>query len=342
MPHAIVPVTPKPLTRAGIDVIPTLFTDAGERASFRLIEFFTAEIRNKNTRIAYGQAVRRFCGWCETQGLRLAQLTPIHIAAYVEQLGQGEQKLAKPSVKQHLAGLRMLFDYLVLGQVIPYNAATSVRGPQYVVKKGKTPVLTEDEARQLFAAINDRIGKKLEKQEPPDILDLRDRALLGVMVYTFARIGAVLGMNVEDYYQQGKRWWIRLHEKGGKHHELPAHHKAEEYLDAYLAAAMLGDDKDTPLFPTANRHRQLTGRRLVSREALAMIKRRARAASLGERISCHTFRATGITNYLEHDGTIENAAPQCTSSTKLSRLAASDYNQRVCFVGAGCVVPTAA
>jgi hypothetical protein len=79
--------------------------------------------------------------------------------------------------------------------------------------------------------------------------------LIAITVYTFARMGVVLGMSGEDYYQQGKRWWIRLHEKGSKHHERPSHHKAEDYLDAYLAAAQLGDDKDTPLFPTANRMR---------------------------------------------------------------------------------------
>lgn len=129
----------------------------------------------------------------------------------------------------------------------------------------------------------------------------------GVMCFTFARIGAVLGMNVEDYYQKGKRWWIRLLEKGGKHHELPAHHKADEYLDAYIAAAGLADEKDRPLFRLLDRHRQLTDRRLVAREALVMIKRRARAAGLGNSTSCHSFRATGITVYLDGGGTVEKA-----------------------------------
>jgi integrase/recombinase XerD len=307
MPPELIPVTPQPLARAGLDAVPALFATAGKRASVRLIEFFTAEIRNKNTRIAYGNAVRRFSSWCERQGLRLEQLTPIHIAAYIEQVGQGEKMLAKPSVKQHLAALRMLFDYLVLGQIIPYNPATSVRGPKYVIKKGKTPVLTEEEARQLFAVINDRIAANAANNESPSLVDLRDRALIGVMVYTFARIGAVLGMSVKDYYQQGKRWWIRLHEKGGKHHEVPAHHKAEEYLDAYLAAAGLYSESDAPLFPSVDRHRQLSCRPLYAREALAMIKRRARAAGLGATTCNHSFRATGLTNYLEHGGKLEKA-----------------------------------
>jgi integrase len=153
------------------------------------------------------------------------------------------------------------------------------------------------------------------------ISGLLDRALIGVMVYGFARVGAVLGMNVEDYYQQGKRWRIRLDEKGGKHHEVPVHHKAEEVLDAYLAAAGIATEVASPLFRSINARRQLTDNRLVARDALAMIERRARAAVLGDRLCCHSFRATGITNYLENGGTIEKAqqiaAHESPRTTKL-------------------------
>jgi len=176
------------------------------------------------------------------------------------------------------------------------NPAASVRGPKSVIKQGKTPVLTQGEAQALFAAI-----------DTSTIACLRDRALIGVMVYSFARIGAVLGMNVEDYCQRGNRWWLRLHEKGGKHHEVPVHHKAEEYLDAYLQAAGIAGQKNQPLFRSIGARRLLTCRRLVPRDALAMIKRRAKDANLGDEVCCHTFRATGITNYLENGGTIEKA-----------------------------------
>ena len=166
-------------------------------------------MRNPNTRASYARAVTRFDQWCIGKKLDLSDLTPFHVASYVEELGQ---HLAKPSVKQHLAALRMLCDYLVIGQVIPFNPATSVRGPKYSIKKGKTPVLTGSEAKDLFASI-----------ETDTIIGLRDRALIGVMAYGFARISAVLAMNVEDFYQQGTRYSIRLHEKGGKEHEVPAH-----------------------------------------------------------------------------------------------------------------------
>ena len=134
-------------------------------------------------------------------------------------------------MKQHLAAIRMLFDWLVTGQVIDTNAAHAVRGPKYVVKKGKTPVLDASEARALLDAIPD-----------DTLVGLRDRALIGVMVYTFARINAVLEMKVKDYFIQGRRGWVRLHEKGGKEHEVPCHHTLERFLDAYIEAAGIAHD----------------------------------------------------------------------------------------------------
>jgi integrase/recombinase XerD len=275
--------------------VPVLFARAGDAAVQRLIEFFTAEIRNANTRTSYARAVRRFDSWCVARDLALAQLTPFHVASYVEELGR---ELSKPSVKQHLAALRMLGDYLVIGQVIPSNPAAAVRGPKYVVKKGKTPVLSARETKELFASI-----------ETDTLIGRRDRALIGVMAYSFARISAVLGMNVGDFYQQGRTSWIRLHEKGGKEHEVPAHHTLVELLDAYLQEAGLDPDAErrAPLFRSFDRRKRLSGDRLERREALAMVKRRAVAAGLGDRICNHTFRATGITCYLQNQGTVEQA-----------------------------------
>ncbi|MCA9200680.1 MAG: tyrosine-type recombinase/integrase, partial [Planctomycetales bacterium] len=230
---------------------------------------------------------------CNSQQLPLRSLTPYHIAAYIEQLATTH---AAPSVKQHLAALRMLGDYLVVGQIVPHNPASAVRGPKYVAKKGKTPVLTSEEARQFFDAIN-----------IDTLIGLRDRALCGVLVYSFARITAVLNMNVQDYFHQGRRSWLRLHEKNGKYHEVPVHHTAQEYLDAYINAAELTDFPKTPLFRTVTRQRTLSDKRLSPREALAMIKRRAVAANIGDHIGCHSFRATGITNFLQNGGSLENA-----------------------------------
>jgi site-specific recombinase XerD len=315
------PTTPLPVPRqlanAGLPAIPQLFAVTGPKGAQRFIEFFTAEIRNKNTRMAYARAVASFAAWCDERGLELPQLNPFLIAAYIEEIGQ---QFSKPTVKQHLAAIRMLFDYLVTGQVVPFNPAHAVRGPKHVVKKGKTPVLSAEDARQLLDAI-----------DTSTIVGLRDRALIGVMVYSFARVGAVVSMNVEDYYSpNNKRWWFRLHEKGGKRHEVPAHHTAEEYLDAYLHAAGIREAMTTPLFRSVNRKRELTQRRMHRREVLGMIKRRATQAGLSSTISCHTFRATGITAYLENGGTIEHAqriaAHESPRTTKLYDRTGDEVN----------------
>jgi site-specific recombinase XerD len=277
----------------GGPLLPAIIAQAGDHAARRFIEFFTATIRNGNTRRAYAKAVGDFLAWCEGHALTLPGIEPVHVATYIEQLTQAK---AAPTVKQHLAAIGMLFDWLTSGGIIAFNPAASVRGPKYSVKRGKTPVLTADEARLLLDSI-----------DTGSLIGLRDRALIAVMVYSFARVGAALAMKVEDYFTEGRRAWFRLHEKGGKRHEVPAHHNAESYLDAYIEAAGITTDRKGPLFRSIDRYRKMTNRPLTSRNALDMIKGRAKAIGLPETISCHTFRATGITAYLENGGTIENA-----------------------------------
>jgi site-specific recombinase XerD len=305
MSTQIVRVEPRSLSRVGLGALPALITDAGENASRRFVEFFTANIRNKNTRMAYVRALVPFFDWCEGRGIGLHDIQPVHVAAYIEQ-----HSGSAPTVKQHLAAIRMMFDWMVIGQIIPVNPAASVRGPKHVVRRGKTPVLKAEQARQLLDSI-----------DTSSISGLRDRALIGVMVYSFARVSAVTRMRVEDYYQNGKRWWFRLHEKGGKRHEVPAHHNAEAYIDAYLVAADIASKKKSPLFRTINKHRQLTDSSMYREDVLRMIKRRAENAGLPATTCCHTFRATGITAYLENGGTIENAqaiaAHESPRTTKL-------------------------
>ena len=302
---AIVPALCPPVSI--LESIPTVFAAPGQEAAWKFVEFFTAHIRNPHTRRAYARVACQFSEWCEKQALTLPQLTPFLIASYIEHLGA---RLAKPSVKQHLAAIRMLFDFLVVGQILSTNPASSVRGPKYSMREGKTPVLTAEETRILLDSIDTR-----------KIAGLRDRALIGIMVFSFARIGAVLAMDIEDYYPQGKRWWFALHEKGGKYHQVPAHHKAQEYLDEYIHAAGIEGQKGLPLFRRLDRRRRLTESRLHPREALAMIKRRARKAGLGDTIGCHTFRATGITTYLRNGGTIERAAAIANhESTRTTQL----------------------
>jgi integrase len=128
-------------------------------------------------------------------------------------------------------------------------------------------------------------------------------------------------MRVEDYYPKGKRWWVRLHEKGGKRHEMPAHHNLESYLDAYIEAAGLRDGGKSPLFRSAAGRTGTLTATATNRVAWRMIQRRAAELGARARIGCHTFRATGITAYLEAGGTLENAqaiaAHESPRTTKL-------------------------
>jgi site-specific recombinase XerD len=260
-------LVPLPLTPLAIAdeccVVPRLIAEAGDHATRRFLEFFAATIRNKNTRMAYIRAISQFFAWCDQRQIgELADIEPLHVSAYIETLLKSK---AKPTVKQHLAAIRMLFDWLVTGHVVMINPATSVHGPKHVVKRGKTPVLTAEQARQLLDSI-----------DTTTLVGLRDRALISVMTFSFARISAVVGMRVEDYFAQGKRWWLRLGEKGGKCHEMPAHHNLEAYLDAYLDAAGIRDGAKTPLFRSiAGRTGELTGNPMHRVDAYRMIQRRA-------------------------------------------------------------------
>ena len=306
--QAVVPAPPSGAIRARMAarLTPALFAETAQGQE-RFWEFFGGSIRNRNTRHAYVTAAYRFADWCEGR--------PLHVAGYIEQM---TQTYAAATVKQNLAGLRQLFDWLVVGQVIPSNPAAAVHGPKHVVKTGKTPVLTAAETRGLLDSI-----------DPSTVMGLRDRALIAVMTYAFARVSAALAMRVDDYYTQGKRSYFRLHEKGGKFLVVPAHHMAQAYTEAYVEQAGLAAGPKGPLFRSAGVGRggdQLAPRPLRRPDALAMIKRRAKAVGLPGRICAHSFRGTGITEYLRAGGTLETAARiaghESTRTTQLyNRLA---------------------
>jgi site-specific recombinase XerD len=293
--------------------LPALITASGDRASWRFMEFFTAAIRNPNTRRAYARDVRGFVEWCTAAGIAsVAHVNTMHVAAYIEQLGKAHPA---PTVKRHLAAIRHLFDYLATGGILPFNPAAAVRGPKHSVKRGKTPVLAADEARQLLDAI-----------DITTLSGLRDRALIALMVYSFARIGAATSMRVEDVFTDQRRLWVRLNEKGGKRHEMPCHHNLEAYLHAYLEASGLNHEPKAALFPTiaagtGRGEQRLTRRAITPREAHAMVRRRAKTAGINTTIGNHTFRGTGITAYLKNGGTLEKAREMANhADTRTTRL----------------------
>ena len=279
-------------------LVPALIVDLGERASWRYVEFFTANIRNPNTRRAYARACASFLAWCEERGLTaLTGIRPHDVGAWVEVL---QETAAAPSVKQQLAAVRMLFDWLVVGQIMPNNPAAAVRGPKHVVKTGKTPVLEGPEWRRLIDSI-----------PTETVRDLRDRALIATLTYGFARIGAALKMKVEDLEPKGSGWLIRLHEKGGKEHALPCHHALAELVHAYIAAAGLADDKKGWLFRTSRGHLgvNLADAPMNQADAWRMVRKRALAAGIMAPIGNHSFRATGITAYLSACAAERNRKP---------------------------------
>ena len=284
------------MSRISHRVAPVLFSGS-DGAEKRFWEFFTANIRNPNTRMAYLMAAYRFADWCEARGLTLDRVEPMLVAAYIEQMTKA---YSPATVKQYLAAIRMLFDWLVVGQVVPFNPASSVRGPRHVVKTGKTPVLTAGETRGLLDAI-----------DTGTLVGLRDRAVIGLMVYSFARVSAALAMRVADYYTQGKRSFFRLHEKGGKYLVVPAHHVGQAYIDEYIERAGIEGDKQGPLFRSSGQGRRqdvLLRSAMTRQTALKMIKRRARNVGLPDEITAHSFRGTGITEYLRNGGDLETAA----------------------------------
>jgi site-specific recombinase XerD len=270
--------------------IPEQIANAGPEVTETYIDFFTSTIRNRNTRQAYARACWQFFDWCAAHDLELATVRPFHVAAWIEDFPG-----SKPTVKQKLAAVRMLYDFLVVRQIVPSNPAHAVRGPKYVVKKGKTPVWSREDAKTLLDSI------------PKDSLSgLRDRALIAAMFYSFARVSAVLKLKVDDYYHNGARRRLRLHEKGGKEHEMPVHHLLEQILDEYIVAA--GLQSGQPLFQSVNSlGTAVTGRALNRYNAWAAIRKRAKAAGFLTPVGCHTWRATGITIYLENDGRLEHA-----------------------------------
>jgi site-specific recombinase XerD len=310
LPAIIPPAQPSVLTPLpSPELIPTLIAAAGDQAIWRYIDFFTANIRNPNTRRAYARACTTFFAWCDARGLSLATIRPYDVSLYIE---TRQQTHSAPDVKQQLAAVRMLFDWLITGQVVPTNPAAAVRGPKHVVKIGKTPVLEAAEWRRLLDAI------------PTETMrDLRDRALIATLTYSFARIGAALRMGVEDFRPKGAGWQIRLHEKGGKEHAMPCHHALAEALRAYIEVAGIGGDRKGFLFRTSRGHAgvELAERPMSQPDAWRMIRRRAAAAGIAAPVGCHSFRATGITAYLANGGALEHAqemaAHESPRTTKL-------------------------
>lgn len=270
---------------------PAIIEHAGKPAMFAYAEFFEAELENDHTHRAYRHAVNRFLAWCEDQGFDLQRVTPGAVASYLRHLKtKNGPPASKPTRKLHLAAIRQFFDRLVIRHAVILNPASSVKGPRHQVSEGKTPAITPDQARQVLRSI-----------DVSNVVGLRDRAIIGVLIYTAARGGAVAKLRLADFYTDGRQYLFRFDEKGGKIRDIPARHDLEGFVLEYLrAAGIAADSADAPLFRTVKgKTKELTGNVMKGNDVLRMVKRRFKDAGLPKNLTCHTFRATTITDLLE-------------------------------------------
>jgi len=283
---------PNELVERNLVNIPAIIARSGGNAGFAYEEFFKALISNEHTRRAYARIVGRLLAWCEMNGIELRFLTPGLAGDYIGQL-EG----SAPTKNQALAALRHFFDAMVTRHVVPLNSFASVRGVKYSVTEGKTAEISIEQARKLLRSIdtNSPVG-------------LRDRAVLGVLAYTGARVNAVAKLRLSDYRNLGEQRALRFREKGGKDREIPVRHDLEGWLNEYIAAAGIIDDaKAAPLFRAADgKRKQFTRDDYKAHSIRQMMKRRLDDAGLPELFSPHSFRVTVVTDLLNQNVPLED------------------------------------
>ncbi|TWU44927.1 Tyrosine recombinase XerC [Novipirellula aureliae] len=272
--------------------MPALVAAGGAAAQFAWEEFIYGKIRNPHTRAAYAHAVSQFLRHCKSIDKELPTITPRDVGSYLDGL-----VYAPATKKLHLSALRHFFDTLVTRHVVVLNAAASVRGERLQVVEGKTPEMSAQQARKLMTSI-----------DVDSIVGLRDRAIIGILIYTAARVGAIAKLQMQHYFDTGEQYCLRFAEKGGKSREIPVRHDLQQFITAYLTAgALAGTDKSSPLFRTAiRRTKRLTDNSMTAGDMGRMLKRRLKNAGLPSRLSPHSFRVTTITDLLSQGVPLED------------------------------------
>jgi site-specific recombinase XerD len=273
------------LTKTQDTDLPELIRDAGAAARFAFEEFLHGKIRNRFTRKAYLHAVKRFSDWCVERQIDLVRITPADVGRYLDSM-----TVSTPTRKLHLAALRRFFDELVMRHVVILNPALSVRTERHQAVEGKTPEISIEHARRLLKCIDAThdIGR-------------RDRAIIGILIYTAARVGAVAKLRRMDFYKAGEQYCLRFHEKNGKVREIPVRHDLSLAILEYLEHSGLQYALPaSPLFrTTVRKSRRLTQNLMTADDMGRMMKRRLSDAGLSTRLSPHSFRVTTITDLLE-------------------------------------------
>jgi integrase/recombinase XerD len=296
-PTRLLPALMPTRVPARADPPPAIVTDAGNAARFAWEEFFQGEIANAHTRKNYIHAIQQFLAWAERQGLGILDITPGGVGQYFQEL-----PVAVPTKKLHLAALRKFFDRMVNRHVLVINPAATVRAERYSVVEGKTPEIKKQQAETLIKSI--RFNCADDSDNRLDLVGLRDRAILAVLAFTAARVGAVARLTFKSLRHDGTEYTLRFSEKGGKSREIPVRADLQKLLLDYVQAAGITDG---PLFRTAaGRTKALTGNSVTPIDICRMMKRRLKSAGLPTDFSPHSFRVTTITDLLEHNTALED------------------------------------
>ena len=271
---------------------PPLIAASGAGAWFAWEEFLFGQLRNPHTRRSYQRIATRFLRWCEERGLALHKIAPAHVGQFLDGLPD-----AVSSKKVYLAAIRHLFDMLVVRHAVALNPAASVRGERYRVVEGKTPEISVEQARRLLLTV-----------DASHVVGLRDHAIIAVLIYTAARIGAVARLRLRDFFDAGDQHCLRFLDKGGKSREIPVRHDLQRFLFDYLTSANLGNAAaESPLFRSAiRRTKELTDRAMTADDIGRMVKRRIHDAGLPCRLSAHSFRVFTITDLLSQGVSLED------------------------------------
>jgi integrase/recombinase XerD len=281
------------------------------KVSETLLNILEGRVRNSNTRKAYKAAWRSFFAFCSEYKLELNRAKPYHVGMWLKR-----HTGSVATQRQHLAAVRLLFDHLLEKGVVDINPAARAKAPRLERGSAHTPIFEQSEIKAFLDAI-----------KVDSLIDKRDKALFSTLAYSWARVSAAVGLKVEDYYERNGERWLRLHEKRGKIHEVPVHSNAREAIDQWLLASNLGCNPSAPLFPAFGKDKKTPELRHMDRTSVwKLVQARAHASGLEKRVCCHSFRATGITEYMSAGGSLD-IAQRIAGHSQLSTTKIYDRSQ---------------
>src|ERR1700738_1795565 len=293
------------------DLISGSSESKGAKVFETLLNILEGRVRNSNTRKAYKTAWRSFFEFCSEYKLELDRVKPYHFGLWFK---RHTGSLA--TQRQHLAAVRLLFDHLLEKGIVDTNPAARAKPPRLERESVHTPVFEQNEIKTFLEAI-----------KGDSLIDKRDKALFAVLLYGWARVSAVVALKVEHYYERKGERWLRLHEKRGKIHEVPVHSKAREAIDQWLLASDLASKPTAPLFPAFGKDKKTIELRHIDRTSVwKLVQARARACGLQKGVCCHSFRATGITEYMNAGGSLD-IAQRIAGHSELSTTKIYDRSQ---------------